>query len=204
MRLGGARRLKMRVALRVGSPISARTRLFGIELRWPRASLNALRCRTSIFLNWVELYGMAIAPFSIELRIRALYTARSKDGSAPHQVEWRHLMMLMRRLYLGRPLFLQDTTLHTQLYTAQFYIHTTLYSTNRHATTRHITIRHDTFRHSTIRHFTTRSGKTWHATTRHVTPRHDKTRHAIIWYGAIRHATTRHNYNWIRYNSTRQ
>ena len=50
--------------------------------------------------------------------------------------------------------------LHTQLYTAQFYIHTTLDGKTRHSTMRHATTRHITIRHDTFRYYTTRSGET--------------------------------------------
>ena len=80
----------------VGSLASARTKLFGKELRTPKARRRALRWMILSFLKREFcIIGITIAPYSIELRIVALKIVISEKESAPHHVERRHLIILI-------------------------------------------------------------------------------------------------------------
>ena len=76
------------------------------------------------------------------------------------------------RSAVGRPSFLQDTTLHCHNST-----HTTLYGTTRHATTRHISTLYNSTLHKLIRQNLTRQNSTRHNSSRQNPTCHNLIRH---------------------------
>ena len=94
----------------VGSSASARTKLLGEELRRLKVRQRALRWMISSFLKREFcMIGITIAPYSIELRIVALKIVIREEGSAPHPVERRHLIILISFLHLEIRFFVRGS-----------------------------------------------------------------------------------------------